>query len=505
MPGTHALLHKLLALYEKIKDYDRMVETIQKISDIDERPLAKSKFAYTIAVIKRDQFNDAAAAIEKFDEALDHDPTQLKAFEAINKILTTAKDWRNLEREFRKMLRRIVGKGNTELEWNLWHNLGVIYRDRMQKFESAAEAFKMASNLKPEMLEEHQILAELYALVPSRIEDAIAEHQYLLKQDPYRVDSYRSLYKLYFDARQYDKAWCLAATLTFLKKADQEQQGFYEQYRVRGIIRPQARLDNERWIRDLFHPDEDLYVGKIFESMTPALMSMRQLPDKQLGLNKKQQHDPVNSTTAFAKTFGFVGQVLGLPIPRLFLRPDAQTGLVYGLADPPASVAGAALLSGLSPQDLMFVIAKHLAYYRGEHYVRWVLPTTDELKAALLAGMNIVGMGPADKAVAESANQIKSRMLPIHVEALKAVCKRFVEAGARTDIKKWVQAVEITAVRAGFLMCNDLEISARMIQSEPPTGVGDLQPKEKVKELVLFSVSEQYFRLREALGIQITI
>ncbi|MBK8168920.1 MAG: tetratricopeptide repeat protein [Sandaracinaceae bacterium] len=504
-PKSHALLHKLLALYEKTKNYEMMIETIQKVSDIDERAIAKSKFAYTIAVIKRDQFNDAAGAIEKFDEALDHDHTQLKAFEAINKLLTMQKDWRNLEREFRKMLRRIVNKGNNELEWNLWHNLGVIYRDRMQKYESAAEAFKMASNLKPDMLEEHQILAELYALVPSRIEDAIAEHQYLLKQDPYRVDSYRSLYKLYFDARQYDKAWYLTSTLTFLKKADAEQQGFYEQYRVRGMIRPQARLDNERWIRDLFHPDEDLYVGKIFETMTPALMAMKQLSDKQLGLNKKQQHDPATSTTAFAKTFGFVGQVLGLPMPRLFLRPDAQVGLVYGLADPPASVAGSVLLSGLSPQDLTFVIAKHLSYYRGEHYLRWILPTTDELKAALLAGMRIVGMGPADANIDASAKQISSRMLPIHVEALKAVCKRFVEAGARTDIKKWVQAVEITGCRAGFLMCNDLEIAARMIQSEPPTGVGDLQPKEKVKELVLFSVSEQYFRLREALGIQISI
>jgi hypothetical protein len=33
----------------------------------------------------------------------------------------------------------------------------------------------------------------------------------------------------------------------------------------------------------------------------------------------------------------------------------------------------------------------------------------------------------------------------------------------------------------------------------------DLPPKEKIKELVLFSVSEEYFRLREAIGIQIEI
>ncbi len=68
-----------------------------------------------------------------------------------------------------------------------------------------------------------------------------------------------------------------------------------------------------------------------------------------------------------------------------------------------------------------------------------------------------------------------------------------------------MQCVELTACRAGFLLCNDLEIAARMIQAEPPLGAVDLTPKEKVEELVLFSVSEAYFRLREALGIQIQI
>ncbi len=38
--------------------------------------------------------------------ALDLDRRQLKAFEAINKILTQKKDWKRLERAFRKMVRR---------------------------------------------------------------------------------------------------------------------------------------------------------------------------------------------------------------------------------------------------------------------------------------------------------------------------------------------------------------------------------------------------------------
>ena len=38
-------------------------------------------------------------------------------------------------------------------------------------------------------------------------------------------------------------------------------------------------------------------------------------------------------------------------------------------------MCGGTLLQGFTPQDLTFVVAKHLAYYRGEHFMRWILPT----------------------------------------------------------------------------------------------------------------------------------
>ncbi len=504
-PKNHVVLHKLLAIYQEQKMWDRAVEIIQRVADLDERPLAKAKYAYTVGVIIRDELKDAEKAVAKFDEALDLDPTQLKPFEAINKIWTTQKDWRQLERAFRKMIKRIVGKGNTDLEWNLWHNLGVIYRDRMQKLETAAEAFKMASSLKPDEHAGHQILAELYALIPARIQDAIDEHQYLLNQDPYRVDSYRALYKLYFDARAYDKAWCLASTLVFLKKADAEQTQFYEQYRNRGMIRPTSRLDNERFMKDLFHPEEDIYIGKMFEAVLPAVLAIKVQNDKQLGLVKKEQVDPATSTVTFAKTFGFVGQVLSLPVPRLFLKPASAGGLLHAPSDPVASVCGSTLLSGFNPQDLTFVVAHHLAFYRGEHYLMRLLPSQPELKLALVAGLRLVGLGAADPAVDQWAQMLQPRLSPTNLESLRKVAKLFVDAGGRGDVKKWMQSVELTACRAGFLICNDLEIAGRMIQSMPSAGPQDLPPKDKIKELVLFSVSEQYFRLRESLGIQINI
>ena len=49
-------------------------------------------------------------------------------------------------------------------------------------------------------------------------------------------------------------------------------------------------------------------------------------------------------------------------------------------------------MSGQNPLDVVFVVAKHLAYYRGEHYIRTMFQTKDELKLVLVAAMNIAGV-----------------------------------------------------------------------------------------------------------------
>ena len=507
-PADHVTLHKLLELYISTKQWTKAVEVIVKVAEMEQDKGKLARYYYTVAAIYRDEIKDPEQAIAFYNKVLDENSDQLKAFEAIDKLLTQQKDWKNLERNYRKMLHRIAGQGKNEIETSLWHFLGEIYRTRMKQHEPAAEAFQMAARLDPDNIQRHEILAELYSSLPGKHVEAVTQHQTLIAKNPYRIDSYKALRKIYFDSRQYDKAWCLSATLAFLQKADAEEMRFFEMYRTKGPVRAQNRLDNERWIKDLFHPTEDVFTGKIFETLTGAVRAVKVQPPKNYGLKPKDRRDPLTDTVTFSKMFGYVAQVLNLPLPHLYLRPDQPGGLVYAVTDPPASVVGASLLSGYSPQDLTFIIAKHLSYYRGEHYIRWIMPTAAELRTLLLAGLRIGAPGfkvPNDPGgvVEQTAVALAKNMTPVAGEALRIVCKRFLEVNPQADLKQWVQSVELTGCRAGLLLCNDLEIAARLIQSEPMT-VGDMAPKDKVKELVLFSVSEAYFRLRAALGINVS-
>jgi tetratricopeptide (TPR) repeat protein len=510
-PENHILLHKLLGHYQGVGQWTKMIETIERIAALETNPDRKSKYFYTMAQLYRDKENDPDRAVEYFNLALDNDPAFLKAFEAINKILTAQRDWKNLERAFRKMLHRITGKGNNDLEFNLWHNLGLIYRDRLQQPDAGVEAFRMSSRIRPEDMQERQILAELYES-NGQIDKAVAELQDVLQRDPMRVDPYQALYKLYMKAGLFDRAWCIAAALAFLRKADGEQQAFFEERRPKGMLGFRARLDNEQWVLNVFHPEQDKILGKIFEMITPSariakllqLRNARQLPD----IPKKFLQDPGTTTVTFAKAFFGAVQILGLQAPQLYVRNDVPGALTVAPMDPPSSVAGATVLSGFTPQELMFLIGKHLTYYRGEHYIKTLFPSLTELKTLLLTAVKIVAPQfplPEDmeRGVSSTRAELERHMQPVQADGLRLVVKHFVDAGAKADIKRWLQTSDVTAIRAGFVLCGDLEMAAKLIRAEPVVA-GDLSPSDKLKELIQYAVSEQYFEVRQHLGISIT-
>jgi hypothetical protein len=190
-------------------------------------------------------------------------------------------------------------------------------------------------------------------------------------------------------------------------------------------------------------------------------------------------------------------------MPLIYLKPQQAGGLGYAPSEPWASYAGASLLQGLTPQELQFIATRHMAYYRTEHYIRTLFGTVAELTTLLLAAIKLVKADFEVPAEINATVQTLAQQMqqdPVNLEGLRKVVRIFMDLGGQVNIKKWFQSVELTACRAGFLLSGDLDVAKKMLALE--TGLpGDVSPNEKLKDVVLFSISDQYFRLREALGI----
>lgn len=509
-PEDHVLLHRLLRLYQEAEHWQQMVDMLQAISEIEPEPERKARYFFTMAQLYRDKIEDSDRAVELFNEALDLHPGYLEAFERINKILTHSKNWKQLERNYRKMLHRIAGKGQIDLEHELWHQLGLIYRDRMQDQAKALDAFKVASHTKPDDLLDRRILSELYE-VNERYDESIEQLLYILQQDPLNLDPYRLLYRLYLYKRAYDSAWCVAAAMAFMRKANAEEQRFYEDWRPQGILKVQGRLNNEYWVRFLLHPEQNLYVSKIFEALSGAALKAKiaQLGAATPGGEKRLKGDDFRtSTIQFARTFGWSAQVLGMPIPELHIRNDQPTGVVALATEPRASEAGRGVLSGLSAPECAFVCGKHLAAYRPELYIRNLFPAQTELTVMLFAGVLIAE--PNIPLPQELASNVRATAQALNHfldaqsrEMLSNFVRRFVDDGAKVNIKRWNRAAELTGGRAGLLLAGDLEVAKKVVSGEKATP--DLTATDKMKDLLVFSVGPEYAALRQALGVSIKV
>jgi golgin subfamily B member 1 len=510
-PEDHKLLHRMLPLYQASQNWSKMIDTIQAIITLDSDPGRKARYLFTLGQLYRDYEQDHEKAVQLFNEALDLNPDNFEPFVRIEKLKTQQKDWKGLERAYRKMLLRMKDRGKPDIEYSLSHALGIIYRDRLKDPVQAIEAFKLAAAKKPDELVERQILAELYELT-DQVDEAVAQQEEMLKKDPTRVEPYRALYRLYQRKHAYDEAWCISAALSFLRKSDEEEKKFFEDYRPNGMLPVKSKLDNQAWIKFLFHEDVNNPISKIFEMLAGAALVAKYDQLKQQNklppLDPRFLQNPATSTVTFAKTFGWAAERLGIAnMPQLFVRSDLQGGLTNVVGQPPAVVAGQGVLTGFQPPELVYMCGKQLTLYRGEFFIKTIFSTQTELEVILYSGIKIARPdfalpGQIQAQVMPVAQALASKMQPMQLEVLKQAVKVFFEQGAKVNLKRWMQGADATAARAGLLLCADLEIARKLISMEPQMP-GDLSPAEKVKELLVFSVSDKYFALRKGLGVAI--
>jgi hypothetical protein len=315
------------------------------------------------------------------------------------------------------------------------------------------------------------------------------------------------------ELRQYDKAWCVSAAASFLRKGDPEEQQFYEQYKPKVFTRARARMTEELW-KLVYHADEDRYISAIFAAVSQAVAAARAREHKDWGLKRKDRRDVANDQVLFSRVFNYVNQVLGVPTPELYLRPESPGEMELANAKEkgqlvPSLVVASGLVQGRPEKELAYVIAKRLTFMRPDHFVRWptVVPTVGELKIVFLAALKLIQpkfevKQDIAKDVGQYLAHFQRSVADQQKEALGAVVQRFVTNKGEADIHKWANAVDMTATRMGFLICNDLEVATRIVQTEP-VSIGVADPKEKIRDLVLWSVSDEYFALREHLGLVI--
>jgi tetratricopeptide (TPR) repeat protein len=533
-PEDRQLLQKVLDLYIDSKQWRAAVEIIERFIALESDAFRKGVYAHAAATICRDELKSLDEAVDYFDCALDGFfsesdrlddqklPRALASFEAIDTILTTKRDWKAQERAYRDMIKRLPSGGDArfaKLHVGLIDGLGEIYRSRLKQYDDASGAFEIAQQLDPDNKLRHngtdraEILAELHMLAgPDRADKAIEQHLRMLRREPFKYDSYKALARIYKETQQYDKHWCLCNALAFLKKADPDEQSFYEHYKPRGLVKARNAMSPDVWAK-LAPPDENRYISAIFGACWESVAAMKAFPHKDFGVKREDRRQLQGDQLMFSKLFVHTAKVLNVRLPDVYLLDD-QKAVDIQLANAtekselcPSFMVRPHLLQGKSEREVAFLLARKLTFMRPEYYLRMLLPTNGELKVVVLSAIAMVQPRfPVPPNLAASVQEylpaMQKRISPHALEQLGAVVHRFVQATPEINLAKWGHAVDAASHRAGVIVCGDLTISARAIAIEPVVVDGPTI-KDKVREIVLFSISEEYFHARAQMGITI--
>jgi tetratricopeptide (TPR) repeat protein len=507
-PDDRRVLTRLMKLYSEEKDWGKLIDVVLKLGDGVDDPVQKVKYIQTAATVAARQLGDMDAAITYLDRVLELDPNNEKALEESIEVRSQKGDHEGVIFHLNIALERAEKAGKTDTIVKILDRVAGLYHDKIGATDEAIVHYERAAKLDPDNAERTEKLATLYKGDSEQyLGKAVAAQMVILRKDPFNATHYRALRKLYTEAKHADPAWCVCQALSVMNSAEPDEERFYNRMRPETAAEARERVTEGDWDKILVHPSCNPLVTGIFQLVEPAVMQRNAQPLEKLGYQAAYALDLTMHPYPISQTLYYAGGVLGMDIPMTFQNPTDPGGISFLHAQPPCIVLGAlALAAELPTKVAAFIAARHLAYYRRGMYIRHLVPTGTGMRAWLFAAIKMIHesfpvAAELESTIKDNVEGLRGTIVGPQRDHLASLVSKLLQSGA-IDLKKWVAGVDMTADRAAFLVCHDLEVAVEIVKGTDESA-SSVPHRDRIKELTLFSVDPKYFELRSRLGITI--
>jgi len=495
---SRALLFRLLGLQTASGRFKEALETLDALEAIEDDPIIAARICATRARIVRDELRDPRAAATAFERALDLDPRDAAAaFGELCAMWAEAGRDDKLATCYRRQISRLADDPTRRRA--LCDELGSLCRDELGDLAGAWDAYSDARDLDPGNAARDAILADLAERL-GKHEEALGLHHAMAAAPGGRapITSLRALRRLYGGAGDAVASGWMAAALVVQDEADEDDLAAFALAKG-GVQAPQGLLSEHDWLERVTHPDADPRIGKVLQIVAPAVHAARSLPGDAFALENER---PVPA--AVATVLEWAPAVMGLvpPVVRSCQGPGAPAGFALYPARVPFSVVGP-IEALFGPADGAFLLGHHLCRYRAEHFVVELVPDATDLAALVVAAFRLVGVTPAPAGVSEEAIAAWSEPLArtLDGDAVARLTRLRLLLDAVPDVRameRWLRGAELTALRAGLVLCADLCAAVRQIRR-----LHAARPslcEDAIADLIAYATSRPHFELRAHLG-----
>jgi hypothetical protein len=439
-----------------------------------------------------------------YNRALDMNPSYDAAFMALEQLLFHLEQWTMLDENYRLMLRRLPEDDSQKpRKLELWRKLGELYRYKLDNLDNAVMAYELVYQLEP-TVPNLEILADLYGQKDIYRPKAVEIHHKLLLQNPARIESYKSLIRVYYDLQQVDRSFAICSTLKFLRETSPQEDEFYNNMKAKAPDRiNRAFRGDETWKQLLFHPFVQTPLADIMSLLYQFSGTEFAKSTKDYKIKKTDKVDP---NLFFSRTYDYVAKVLNLT-PQEVYTSTLVSGLRLANTFPPVLLAGEDMFKERHPKELLFMIARQITFSRPEFIFASVL-SYQEFRALLSSLFQMYNQSfplevPPD--VAQGIQRRIAKTLPAERQGqLTQLVQTCMQDPNAMNPDRFLEGIEHTANRVGFALAGDMNISSKVCERE---GRDDFKVahRAKVKELVLYSISEEYFSFRDKQGLAVKL
>lgn len=556
-PSSLTIQHKLLGVYGDNKMWAEAAGVLEDLIEGEKKPTRRARFKQTAGLIYRDELQDLPRALKLLSGAVDDDPTLTRCLDAIEAISEHLDEPKELLRAYQRKI-KALGPDTSDTpkmraeRLRLWTSLSRLCIQRLGDLPTGMAAFEVTLALDPDNLDRHRQLAAIYSTVGTlkggadARDKAIEQHQKILLRNKGELPSYRALKELYAETGQRDKAQAVAMALHLLRQSDASDAELVRELKERPIKAATRPLSKELW-RLLAHPEEDSRLSTLSGLVLRVSLPSHARPHGELGLERKSRMD-LQSSQFHSKALRYAFEMMDTEAPEVYQRSAAPSGSLSGTFSGPFSTSRAgdgpgqddgadspeapfrlrvavdksapgsspvlcvelapSLLDGKRPErEVLYEFGRLAALLRPERALRAVYPTEVQLGLIVEAAMALGGSTATTAGrVQETARGLKAALPQGGQEQLVRIGRALVEGslkGGPTSGEdaagRWLAGCDLTAARAGFLLSGDLETAALLLATDPPGPV--LTAKQRLVELIHFSVTEDCFTIRRHLGL----
>lgn len=380
--------------------------------------------------------------------------------------------------------------------------LAQVYEDKLNNFNQAIVHLKWVLKGDANHRGAHASLARLYKKNPAQIKDAIYEHYYFIKAEPWAPDHYRNLLTLYQETKQWDGWFCVAEVLDLFGVMIPSEKQAYD----RGLQKLpylNRNIDQSTLDRYFTLPGEKTVLSYVMAQMEGELT--RAFPPTYLDRFNLKKRDVVPAQHPLAKTVALFDSHFGNLEIDLY-QVDDSNPWIYLENTAPASLIVSKGVWNYPERYGRFLIAEKLSLVEKK---RTLLSKISEQEFQLLLDgveefFDRKGLSPQAQ---EMGKKIKASLSRRCWKALEPFLRQYQQEKGRTSPSQFYRDTMESTHRYGLVFSNSLKASLEALQNRynSISLAEAVKNSQELQNLLFFCLTSEFLVFRKTMGLAVGV